>query len=83
MANKNVMLYDAKSPGCTWLIQGYEFKANMKVLKVLGVDWLINYSPILFYFNKIKISIRKEGRMIELKSIIDKASPQIIIVKKV
>jgi hypothetical protein len=52
----------------------------MKVLKVLRVDWLINYSPILFYFNKIKISFRKEGRMIELKGIIDRASSQIIIV---
>jgi hypothetical protein len=52
----------------------------MKVLKVSRVDWLINYSPILFYFNKIKISFRKEGRMIELKGIIDRASSQIIIV---
>jgi len=54
----------------------------MKALKVLGVDWLINYSPILFYFNKRKISFRKKGRTMELKGIIDKASSQIIIVVK-
>lgn len=75
MANKNVMLYDAQSPKFTWFIQDYESKADLRILKpgmcdvVLGVDC----SPILFYFIKMKISFRKEGRMIELRGIIEEA----------
>ena len=79
MANRNVMLYDAQSLEFTWFIQNYEFKADLRILKpgrcdvVLGVDWLQIYSPILFYFIKMKISFRKEGGMIELRGIIEEA----------
>jgi hypothetical protein len=44
VANGNVMLCEMQSPGFTWFMQGYEFKANLRVLKlgrhdiVLGVD---------------------------------------------
>jgi hypothetical protein len=40
---------------------------------MLGVDWLRVYSPILFYFIKMKISFKKEGKMIGLKRIVDEA----------
>jgi hypothetical protein len=46
VANGNVMLCKMQSPGFTWFMQSYEFKANLRVLKlgrhdiVLGVDWL-------------------------------------------
>lgn len=59
----------------TWFIQDYESKVDLRILKpgrcdvVLGVDC----SPILFYFIKIKFSFRKEGRMIELRGIIEEA----------
>lgn len=70
VANGNVMLCEVHSPGFT---QSYEFKANLRVLKlkrheiVLRVDWLKKkYSSILFDF-KLRLSFKKEGRMIELK----------------
>jgi hypothetical protein len=40
-------------------MQNYEF--------MLGVNWLRVYSPILFYFIKMKISFKKEGKMTGLK----------------
>ena len=75
MANGNVMLCEMHSPGFTWFMQSYEFKANLRVLKlsrydiVLGVNWLKKYSLVLFDFIKLRLSFKKEGRMIELKGI--------------
>jgi len=37
---------------------------------VLGMDWLKLYLPILFDFNKIKLSFKREEKMIKLKEII-------------
>lgn len=59
---------------------GHEFQANLRLLKlrrcdiVLGVDCLRIFSPILFDFYKIKLSFKKDGRMIELKGIVKDAS---------
>jgi len=50
---------------------------------VLGVDWLRKFSPILFDFIKIKITFKKEGRMLELKGIVETASFQRMTVEKV
>jgi hypothetical protein len=75
VANGNVMLCEMQSPGFTWFMQSYEFKANLRVLKlgrhdiVLGVDWLKQFSPVLFDFIKPCLSLKKDGRMIELKGI--------------
>jgi hypothetical protein len=75
MANGNVMLCEMHSPGFTWFMQSYEFKANLRVLKlsrhdiVLGVNWLKKYSLVLFDFIKLQLLFKKEGRMIELKEI--------------
>ena len=76
VANGNVMLCEMQSPDFTWFMQGHEFKANLRVLKlgrhdiVLGVDWLKQYSPVLFDFIKLKLSFKKSDRMIELKGIV-------------
>jgi hypothetical protein len=51
-------------------MQKYEFVVDLRILElgrsdvVLGVDWLMNYSTVLFDFIKMKISFRKEGRLI-------------------
>ena len=50
---------------------------------VLGVDWLRKFSQILFDFIKMKITFKKEGRMLELKGIIETASLQPMTVEKV
>jgi hypothetical protein len=68
-------------------MQNYEFVVDLKILKlgrcdvVLGMDWL--NSQLLFDFIKIKISFRKEGRMIELRGIVEGANLQCITVEKV
>jgi hypothetical protein len=61
-------------------MQNNECITYLRILKlgrydvVPGVDWLRKYSPILFDFIKIKISFKKEKRVIKLKRIVDKAS---------
>ena len=75
VSNGNVMLCETHSPAFTWFMQSYEFKSNLRVLDlgrhdiVLGVDWLKKYSPVLFDFIKLRLSFKKDGRMIELKGI--------------
>jgi hypothetical protein len=76
VANGTVMLCEMQSPSFTWFMQGYKFKANLRVLKLdrhdimLGVDWLKQYSPVLFDFIKLRLSLKKSDRMIELKRIV-------------
>jgi hypothetical protein len=50
---------------------------------VLRVDWIWNYSPILFYLIKIKLSFKKERRIIKLKGINKVIDLQMIIVVKI
>jgi len=89
VANGSVMLCDSYTAGFTWFMQSYEFVVNLRILKlgrcdmVLGVDWLRKFSPILFDFIKIKITFKKEGRMLELKGIVETASLQRMTVEKV
>ena len=49
---------------------------------VLGVDWLRVYSPILFDFVKLKLSFKKEERMIELKGVVNEVRLQEIMATK-
>jgi len=87
IANSSTILYDSYTMGFKWFMQNYEFVVDLKILKlgrcdvVLGMDWL--NSPVLFDFIKIKISFRKEGRMIELRGIVEGANLQCITVEKV
>ena len=89
VANGSVMLCDSYTAGFTWFMQSYEFVVDLRILKlgrcdmVLGVDWLRKFSPILFDFIKMKITFKKEGRMLELKGIIKTASLQSMTVEKV
>jgi hypothetical protein len=84
VANENVMLCESHSPAFTWFMQDYEFKSNLRVLELgrhdimLGVDWLKKYSPVLFDFIKLRLSFKKDGRMIELKGISQGAELQVI-----
>jgi len=56
-------------------MHGYEFNVYLRILKlckcdvVLGVQWLKVYFPMLFDFIKMKLSFRKEGKIIKLKVI--------------
>jgi len=88
VANGNVMLCETHSPAFTWFMQSYEFKANLRVLKldrydiVLGVDWLKKYFPVLFDFIQLRLSFKKDGIMIELKGISQVSNLQMITTLK-
>ena len=66
VANDSVMLYESYTFNFKWFIQNHKCITNLRILKLgrcdvlLGVNWLRNYSPILFNFIKIKISFKKE-----------------------
>jgi hypothetical protein len=45
---------------------------------VLGVDWLKQYSPVLFDFIKLRLSFKKSDRMIELKGIMQSSDLHMI-----
>jgi hypothetical protein len=87
IANGSTILCDSYTTEFKWFMQNYEFVVDLKILKlgrcdvVLGMDWL--NSQLLFDFIKIKISFRKEGRMIELRGIVEGANLQCITVEKV
>ena len=89
VANGSIILYDSYTAGFTWFMQNYEFIADLRILKlgrcdmVLGVDWLRKFSPILFDFIKMKLTFKKEGRMLELRGIIETASLQAMTLGKV
>jgi len=89
VANGSIILCDSYIAGFTWFMQSYEFVADLMILKlgrcdmVLGVDWLRKFSPILFDFIKMKITFKKEGRMLELKGIIETTSFQPMTIEKV
>ena len=84
IANGSTMRCDNHSPGFIWFMQSYEFKVDLRILKlkrydmVLGMDWLRCYSSILFNFIKMKLSLMKGGRMIEVKGIMEESSLQIV-----
>lgn len=42
---------------------------------ILGVDWLKNFNPILFYFKELGISITKQGELVTLKGIKEEVPP--------
>lgn len=66
ITNDSFLRCDSHCPKLTWFIQGLEFQADLRILKlercdvVLVVDWLRVYSPILFDIIKMKLSFRKE-----------------------
>jgi len=66
IANRNVIRCNSHCPKLTWFIQGHEFQADLKILKlhrcdfVHGIDWLWVYSSIMFNFIKMKLSLKKK-----------------------
>jgi hypothetical protein len=73
IANGSVMRCDSHYPKLTWFMQGHEFQADLRVLKigrcniVLDMNWLKVYSLILFNFIKMKLSFRKKKKNDRIK----------------
>lgn len=73
MANGEKVISKSACLGFCWEMQGELFETNMRLLKlggyhiVLGVDWMKGVNPISFDFNKIEVSLEKEGRRVILQ----------------
>ena len=66
-------------------MQGETFGADLRLLKlgggcqiVLGVDWMRGVSPINFNFNKMEVTLEKEGRRITLQGNVETRSCKLI-----
>lgn len=57
-------------PQASWSVQGYEFKSDLKVLRlssydiILGMDWLETFSPMKIHWQQKWISLPYDGAMI-------------------
>lgn len=64
----------------TWKIQDQEFSYPVRVVKlggcnmVLGGDWLWNHSPVEFDYDKMKVTLSRNGRKIIMKLSLNKLS---------
>ena len=67
VANGNKVISQSSCLGFCWEMNGEEFVADLRLLKlggcdaVLGVDWMKEVSPISFDFNKMEVTFEKEG----------------------
>ena len=72
VANGNKVMSRSACAGFCWEMQGEEFEADLRLLKlggcdvVLGVDWMKHVSLICFDFNKTEVTFEKEGRRMTL-----------------
>ena len=74
--------------GFCWEMQGEDYQANLRLLKlgechiVLGVDWMKEVSPISFDFNKMEVTLEKEGRKVVLQGNMEVGTCKMIKGKK-
>ena len=67
IANGSKMISKTACLGFCWKMRGEEYQADLRLLKlggchiVLGVDWMRGVSPISFDFNKMEVTLDKEG----------------------
>ena len=58
--------------GFCWEMQGEEFQANLRLLRlggchiVLGVDWMRKVSFVSFDFNNMEVTLDKKGKIVVL-----------------
>lgn len=76
VANGDKLHSTATCNPLTWVMQGMECQFQMRVLKlggsdmVLGVDWLSQFNPVVFDFQRSSIKFSYQGMEVELKSAI-------------
>lgn len=72
VADGNKLYSDAICPKLKWTMQGITFESDFRVLSiggcdmVLGIDWIIQFSPILFDFHQLRLTFKKGSRKITL-----------------
>ncbi|KAL4310801.1 hypothetical protein GQ457_01G015560 [Hibiscus cannabinus] len=73
VANGEKLESNAMCKQLTWMIQGYSFNHDFRILlmggsdMVLGVDWMRKYNPITMDFNSMTMSFMKDDNSILLK----------------
>ena len=67
MENGVCVTNNAICPSVMWEVNQYKFKFDLKVMElggwdiILGVDWMVHFSPITFDFHQLKISLFNQG----------------------
>ncbi|KAG8366662.1 hypothetical protein BUALT_Bualt17G0102900 [Buddleja alternifolia] len=87
VADGSKMVSRLECPEFSWTIQNHTFSYPIRVIKlggydmVLGGDWLRQNSPVEFDYQKMKLTISRQGKKITMKAITDSASLQLISAK--
>ncbi|XP_027122021.1 uncharacterized protein [Coffea arabica] len=74
----------ATSPSVTWLIQNYQFKFDLKVIElrgwdiILGVDWMCQYSPIMFDFHTLSVALSDRGSLLHLQGFVNQLAMELV-----
>ncbi|XP_052205446.1 uncharacterized protein LOC127810169 isoform X2 [Diospyros lotus] len=88
MDNGNQVVSKSACVGFCWKMQGEEFEADLRLLKlggcdiVLGVDWMKNVSPIIFDFNKMEVMFKKDGKKMTLTASLETGTCKMITGKR-
>lgn len=63
MADGSGVTSYAICPKVSWRIQKYHFTYDLKIMElggldiILGVDWMFQFSPVVFYFHQLNITL--------------------------
>lgn len=85
VANGAVMQSSAVLPDCSWLMQGYSFSQDLKVLSlqsydiVLGMDWLEKFSPMKVYWGNKWMIKPHQGTSVLLQGITPSCPEELVI----
>lgn len=73
VADKKELLCDTWIPRMQWEMQGCKFEHNVHLLDIepydmiSGVDWMREFSPMIFDFKELKLSFNKRGQRVTLQ----------------
>ena len=73
VGNGDCITSKAICPNVIWGINQHKFRFDLKDMElrgwdiILGVDWMVHFSPITFDFHQLRISMYHEGEVIHLQ----------------
>nr|XP_027122265.1 uncharacterized protein LOC113739231 [Coffea arabica] len=73
MGNGTYVTSNAICPSVMWEVNQYKFRFDLKVMElggwdiILGVDWMVHFSPITFDFHQLRISLFNQGQTVHLQ----------------
>lgn len=88
VANGSKMFIKLKCPSFTWVMQGQEFTAELRLLKlggcdiVLGMGWMWTVSPLVFDFNNLEVTFEVGRKKVTLTGSLDVGECKLITGKK-